>query len=83
MSSLIGFHPSLARVLERRAGAASDFRAWTDELIAHSRDLENLCAAHLHVLSSREGGGPSICARIEKAVRELDGKLAAHERRYG
>lgn len=79
---LIGFHPSLAKVLERRAGAASDFRAWTEELIAHSRDLENLCTAHLHVLTSRDHG-PSIATRIQKAVRELDGKLAAHEKRFG
>jgi hypothetical protein len=80
---MIGFHPSLSKVLERRAGAVSDFRAWTDELVAHSRDLENLCTAHLHVLSTREVGGPSIAERIEKAVRALDGKLASHERRFG
>ncbi len=80
---MIGFHPSLSKVLERRAGAASDFRAWTNELIAHSRDLEHLCTAHLHVLSSRGAGGPSIADRIEQAVRALDDKLAVHERRFG
>jgi hypothetical protein len=80
---MLGFHPSLSKVLEPRPGAASDFRAWADELIAHSRDLENLCTAHLHVLSSRETNGPSIADRIANAVRDLDGKLAAHERRFG
>lgn len=80
---MIGFHPALAKVLERRAGAVSDFRAWTRELIAHSRDLENLCTAHLHVLSSGEAGGRTIVERIEQAVAEVEGKLQKHERRFG
>jgi len=80
---LLGFHPTLSKVLERRAGAVSDFRAWTKELVAHSRDVENVCAAHLHTLMHAESGGVSISARIEKAARDLEPKLTAHERRFG
>jgi len=80
---MLGFHPSLARVLERRAGAASDFRAWAKELVERSRAVENLCTAHLHVLASTEVGNQSIADRVQLAVHKLEPKLAAHERRYG
>jgi hypothetical protein len=77
------FHPTLAKVLERRPGAAADFRAWASELIDRARDLENLCAAHGAVLLGRKNRGPSIAERIEKALARLEPKLGAHERREG
>jgi hypothetical protein len=76
-------HPTLAKVLERRAGAAADFRAWARELVERSRDLENLCAAHSAALLGRDNQGASIVARVEGAVRNVEGKLAQHERTYG
>lgn len=76
-------HPTLAAVLERRAGAAADFRAWARELVERSRELENLCAAHSTVLLGRANEGASIVARIEAAVRNVEGKLTQHERTYG
>ena len=76
-------HPTLAKVLELRAGAAADFRAWARELVERSRDLQNLCAAHSTALLGRENQGASIVARIEAAVRNVEGKLAAHERTHG
>ncbi len=76
-------HPTLAKVLERRAGAAADFRAWGRELVERSRGLENLCAAHSAALLGRENKGASIVERIEAAVRNVEDKLAAHERTYG
>ncbi|NUP08940.1 MAG: hypothetical protein HOW73_23065 [Polyangiaceae bacterium] len=78
----LAFHPSLAKVLERQAGAAARFREWTKELLERSRSLENLCAAHTSVLL-RGAEGPSIEARIEAAVRSIEPKLAAHERQFG
>jgi len=79
---LFGFHPSLSRVLERRAGAVKDFRAWAAELVERSRSVDNLCAAHTSVLRQAHGGLP-ISARIEEAVRGLERRLIAHERRHG
>jgi len=76
-------HPTLAAVLERRAGAASDFRAWGRELVERTRDVQNLCAAHSAALLSGKNDGPSVVARVEAAVRGAEGKLAAHERTYG
>jgi hypothetical protein len=78
-----GFHPSLAKVLEHRPGAAKDFREWTGELVERARSIENLCAAHSTVLATKKHGGPSIADRIEQAARGLEPKLDAHERRWG
>lgn len=76
------FHPSLAKVLEPRAGAAEAFRGWTRELFERSRTIENLCAAHTSVLR-RDNDGASIATRIEAAIQAVEPKLAAHEQRYG
>jgi hypothetical protein len=76
-------HPTLAAVLERRAGAVADFRAWARELVERTRDLRNLCAAHSTTLLARRNEGASIGTRVEAAVRNVEGKLAAHERKYG
>lgn len=80
---LMMFHPSLPRVLERRAGAAAAFRGWAYELIERAREIENLCAAHSATLLERDNAGPSISARIENAFSKVEGKLKAHERKYG
>jgi len=80
---LTRLHPTLASVLERRPGAAADFRAWGRELVEAARNVQNLCAAHSAVLLARKNNGPSIGARVEAAVRNVSGKLAAHEHKYG
>lgn len=76
-------HPTLAKVLERRAGAVADFRAWASELIELTRGVENLCAAHSTVMLAGKYDGPSIVSRVEAAVRGVEGILAAHQRKYG
>jgi len=76
-------HPTLGAVLERRAGAVADFRAWARELVERTRDVQNLCAAHSTTLLAGKNDGASIGARVEAAVRGVEGKLAAHERKYG
>lgn len=76
-------HPTLGAVLERRAGAVADFRAWARELVERTRDVQNLCAAHSAALLAGTNQGASISARVEAAVRGVEGKLQAHERTYG
>lgn len=75
---VLSLHPTLGRVLEKRAGAASDFRAWGRELVKRCADVDHLCAAHGAVLSSGD-----IAARVEHAIAKVDKKLKAHERKYG
>jgi hypothetical protein len=80
---MTSLHPTLAAVLEPRAGAAADFRAWARELVERTGDVQNLCAAHSTVLLARKNEGASIASRVEAAVRNVEGKLEAHERKYG
>ncbi len=76
-------HPSLSSVLEHRAGAVADFRAWCRELVEQARDIQNLCAAHSTALLASTNDGASVGARVEAAVQRVEGKLAAHERKFG
>ena len=82
-SDVTRMHPTLDAVLERRAGAAADFRAWGRELVERTRDVENLCCAHSAVLLGRKNTGAAIAARVEAALQNVEGKLKAHERKYG
>jgi hypothetical protein len=79
---LFTLHPTLDKVLEPRAGAASDFREWTKELIELAREAQQLCLAHARVLKNDSGDEP-IAARVEAAVLAAEKKLARHEQQYG
>jgi hypothetical protein len=76
-------HPTFGKVLEPRAGAAEDFRAWGRELLALSANLENLCAAHSHALLHRDNRGAPVVTRLSSALASVEGKLTKHERRFG
>lgn len=79
----MSFHLTLAKALEKRSGAASDFRDWAEELAERWRDAENLCAAHTATLTAQKNKGASIRTRLLKALGKVGGKLTAHERKYG
>lgn len=77
---VMSLHPTLAQVLERRAGAASEFRQWGLDLVKQCAGVDHLCAAHGAVLSSESG---EVARRVEQAIAKVDGKLKTHERKYG
>ncbi|HEU4406873.1 MAG TPA: hypothetical protein VFS43_16520 [Polyangiaceae bacterium] len=79
---LTRFHPGLGRALRREPGAAGAFRAWARELIERAAPLRNLCAAHTSTLLARGNEGPPIAARIEDALRRVEGTLRAHEQKH-
>ncbi len=83
VSDVTSFHPTLSKALEKRAGAAGDFRRWAEELIERWGDAENLCAAHTAILTAAENSGDSIHDRLANALAKADSTLAAHERKYG
>jgi len=83
MRDALSFHPTLSKALEKRAGAAEDFRSWAAELIEDWGDVENLCAAHTGALLARENKGASIPDRLQKALQKCEPKLRTHERRHG
>jgi hypothetical protein len=79
----VGYHPTLAKALEQRAGAAGDFRDWANELNRNWKDAKNLCAAHTGALLARDNKGESIHARMVKALKKVESTLEAHEKKWG
>ncbi len=79
----LSFHPTLAMALEKREGAAAEFRDWAAELAEAWGDAENLCAAHSGALLAAGNRGASIGERIRKAAQRCELVLRKHERRYG
>jgi hypothetical protein len=83
LSDPVSFHPTLAKALERRPGAAGEFRDWAEGLIERWRDVENLCAAHTAALLAADHRGAPIRERLRKALDRVGPTLRAHERKYG
>ena len=79
----LSFHPTLAMALEKREGAAAEFREWATEFTEAWGDAENLCAAHSGTLLAETNRGASIGDRISKARGRCELILKKHERRYG
>ncbi|MDC0661553.1 hypothetical protein [Marinobacter sp. SS21] len=79
----VTFHPTLAKTLERRPGAAADFRNWAQALAARWSDAENLCAAHSATVLGRDNPSASIANRILTALQKVEKTLQAHEKKFG
>jgi hypothetical protein len=77
------FHPTLRFVLQKRAAAAADFRAWAETLIASCQGLQHVCTAHGRALPPQPMPEPSIAERVRSALGRVQGVLRRHERRYG
>lgn len=77
------FHPTLARALERRAGAAEDFRRWARALARDWGDATAVCAAHTAVLRGAADGTAPVGDRLRDALDRAEPTLGRHERRYG
>jgi hypothetical protein len=78
----LSFHPTLAKVLEKRGGAVQDFREWFQELAENWQNTENLCAAHTATLRTGKKD-VSIHDRMLKALDKVEPKLKTHEDKYG
>ncbi len=79
----LSFHPTLRWTLEKRPGAARDFREWAHELIDRSEEVDFICTAHGPALPPKPREGRHVVDRVRKALERVDRVLAAHERRYG
>jgi len=79
----MSFHPTLTMALEKREGAAAEFREWATEFTEAWGDAENLCAAHSGYLLAETNRGASIRERIRKARGRCELLLRTHELRYG
>jgi hypothetical protein len=76
----LSFHPTLRFALQKRPGAASEFRAWTQELVALSENARQICTAHARALPSNDR---PVAERVRHAVAKVTKMVDAHERRHG
>ena len=77
------FHPTLGKALQKRAGAALEFRQWAEGLAERWRGAQNLCAAHTAALTAAKNRGASIHDRVVEALAKARRTLNAHEKKYG
>ncbi|PIE17319.1 MAG: hypothetical protein CSA66_06130 [Proteobacteria bacterium] len=75
----LAFHPTLNKVLERRPGAAADFRAWAEAFADRCETVRHVCTAHtkLAPVSGDPPGG--IAQRVRAALTKVDKVLRKHE----
>ena len=83
LGDTVSFHPTLARALQKRAGAAREFESWAHATIERWRDAQNLCAAHTAALIGVENQGASLHERLLAALEKISPVLDKHESRYG
>lgn len=76
----LGFHPTLAKALEPRAGAADAFRDWAIGLGVDWADTRRIAAAHNAVLEFDAKQLPDL---IGAALGRVKPVLDAHREQYG
>lgn len=79
----LSFHPTLRSVLQRRPGAAAEFRAWAESLVELCGQVDQLCTAHGRALPPPAAEGGAVAEQVRRALVRVDKVLAAHERRFG
>lgn len=75
-------HPTLAKVLQPRPGAAADFRAWCAELVALCEGVDHVCVAHTRAIATPPAG-TSVADWVRGAIARAEKTVAAHEARWG
>ena len=79
----VSFHITLAQTLQKRSGAAAEFRKWAGQLADQWGDADNLCTAHSAALLGAANDGDSIADRIRQALAKVEKTLKAHENKFG
>lgn len=74
------FHPTLRFALQKRAGAAAEFRNWAEELVESCSSVQQLCTAHMRALPDRT---QTATARVRAALADVSALLDKHTQRYG
>jgi hypothetical protein len=83
LGDALSFHLTLSKALEKRAGAAREFRDWAVEMAERWHDMENLCAAHTATFITQGGDESPLHDRIIRALDKVQGTLDSHERKFG
>ena len=79
----VSFHPTLARALLPRAGAAAEFRDWAVGVFKRWAQAENLCAAHTGALLAAQNQGAPLQDRLHEALDKVASTLDKHQQKYG
>lgn len=77
------FHPTLRFVLQKRPGAAAEFRAWAEEVAVLCGGVHQLCTAHARTLPPPSGTAFPLSERVRGLLADASKMLDAHARRYG
>ena len=78
----VSFHPTLAKTLEKRAGACKDFRSWAHALAAQWSDAQQLCAAHSAAYIPNGNESLSLSRKILNALEKVEKTLQSHENKF-
>jgi hypothetical protein len=78
----LSFHLTLYKTLERRPGAADEFRLWVAQIAESWSDAEVLCAAHSQTLFGKNKSS-SIAAMIMTALQGVEKTLSHHQKKFG
>lgn len=76
----LDFHPTLEKALEKRPGAANEFRNWATELGREWADARRIEAAHNGVLDIQGSSFPRL---VNEALERVTPTLDKHRRQYG
>jgi hypothetical protein len=74
------FHPTLRFALQKRPGAAAEFRSWAEALISSCGGIQHVCTAHSRELPDKD---QSVGDRVREALGSVSRMLDAHTRRHG
>ena len=83
LGNRLAFHPTLGKVLERRAGAVDDFRAWAQALITRCEAVRHVCTAHTRLAPVSDDPPGGVADRVRMALEKVESTLASHAKRYG
>jgi hypothetical protein len=79
----LSLHPSLGPALQKRRGAAPEFREWTEELMLLIEKTNYLCTAHLRKLPGNDGHADDLVDQVRDAIKKMDDTVRRHLERYG
>lgn len=79
----VSIHPTLRFALEKRPGAAGDFRDWGTKLLQDWADPHFLCAAHTGALRADDLAGGSIADAMKAALNAAEKTLSRHQKNWG
>lgn len=80
----LSVHPTLRMALEKRPGAATDFRTWGEKIVADWAGAKTICTAHNGVLGAADlAEGHSVAGAMAAALKRTEPTLAKHEKRWG